>query len=221
MIRLFKHYVPHAVLLLGLVDIVLLMVTAEASWVLRAWQIGMTITPFTSRLGPILTFAVAVEISMVAVGVYGLEALQSVRFACVRLIVAVALGMIFISVFSFLCPGLTLWRSNALYAALIAPTLLTISRMLLGTALGSEAFKRRVMVLGAGPSTAMRSRAWAIMSSTSRRPRWCWRCRSAATRCPCRICCGSRPPASTSTSSRPSSSARPAESISPPRATAG
>ncbi len=154
MIRLFKHYVPHAVLLLGLVDIVLLMVTAEASWVLRAWQIGMTITPFTSRLGPILTFAVAVEISMVAVGVYGLEALQSVRFACVRLIVAVALGMIFISVFSFLFPGLTLWRSNALYAALIAPTLLTISRMLLGTALGSEAFKRRVMVLGAGPRAA-------------------------------------------------------------------
>jgi sugar transferase (PEP-CTERM system associated) len=153
-IRLFKHYVPHAVLLLGLVDVVLLMVTAEASWVLRAWQIGMTITPFTSRLGPILTFAIAVEIAMVAVGVYGLEALQSVRFACVRLIVAVALGMIFISVFSFLLPGMTLWRSNALYAALIAPTLLTISRMLLGTALGSEAFKRRVLVLGAGPRAA-------------------------------------------------------------------
>ena len=154
MIRLFKHYVPHAVLLLGLVDVVLLMVTAEASWVLRAWQIGMTITPFTARLGPILTFAVAVEVAMVAVGVYGLEALQSVRFACVRLIVAVALGMIFISVFSFLFPGVTLWRSNALYAALIAPTLLTISRMLLGTALGSEAFKRRVLVLGAGPRAA-------------------------------------------------------------------
>ena len=154
MIRLFKHYVPHAVLLLGLVDVVLLMVTAEASWVLRAWQIGMTITPFTARLGPILTFAAAVEVAMVAVGVYGLEALQSVRFACVRLIVAVALGMIFISVFSFLFPGVTLWRSNALYAALIAPTLLTISRMLLGTALGSEAFKRRVLVLGAGPRAA-------------------------------------------------------------------
>ncbi len=154
MIRVFKHYVPHAVLLLGLVDIVLLIVTAEASWVLRAWQIGMTITPATERLGPILTFAAAVEIAMIAVGVYGLEALQSVRFACVRLIVAVALGMIFISVFSFLFPGVTLWRSNALYAALIAPTLLTISRMLLGTALGSEAFKRRVMVLGAGPRAA-------------------------------------------------------------------
>ncbi len=154
MIRLFKHYVPHAVLLLGLVDIVLLMVTAEASWVLRAWQIGMAITPFTERLGPILTFAVAVEVAMVAVGVYGLEALQSVRFACVRLIVAVALGMIFISVLSFLFPGVTLWRSNALYAALIAPTLLTVSRMLLGTVLGSEAFKRRVLVLGAGPRAA-------------------------------------------------------------------
>ena len=154
MIRVFKHYVPYAVLLLGLVDIVLLLATAEASWILRAWQIGMAMTPITSRLGRILSFTVAVEVAMVAVGVYGLDALQSVRFACVRLIVAVAVGMIFLSVVSFLLPGETLWRSNALYAALIAPTLLTIARLVLGTTLGSQAFKRRVMVLGAGPRAA-------------------------------------------------------------------
>ncbi len=154
MIRLFKHYVPHAVLLLGLVDLVLLCCAAETSWVLRAWQIGMAIPPVTARLGPILTFAVAVETAMIAVGVYGVDALQSVRFACVRLMVAVALGMIMVSVFSFLLPGLTLWRSSGLYAALIAPTMLTVARLVLGSALGSESFKRRVMVLGAGARAA-------------------------------------------------------------------
>jgi sugar transferase (PEP-CTERM system associated) len=151
---LFKHYVPYAVLLLGLVDVVLLICAAEASWVLRAWQIGMAITPVAGRLGPILTFASAVEIAMIAVGVYGLDALQSVRFATVRLMVGVALGMIFVSVLSFLLPGLTLWRSNALYAALIAPTVLVLARLVLGSALGSESFKRRVLVLGAGPRAA-------------------------------------------------------------------
>jgi sugar transferase (PEP-CTERM system associated) len=153
-IRLFKHYVPHAVLLLGVVDIVLLVCAAETSWVLRAWQIGMTITPITTRIGPIITFASAVELAMIAVGVYGLDALQSVRFACVRIMVAVALGMIVVSVAAFLSPGLTLWRSNALYAALIAPTMLTLARLLLGSVLGSEAFKRRVLVLGAGARAA-------------------------------------------------------------------
>ncbi len=154
MIRLFKHYVPHAVLLLGLVDLVLLGCAAEMSWVLRAWQIGMAIPPVVDRLGPILTFTVAVETAMVAVGVYGVDALQSVRFACVRLMVAAALGMIMVSVFSFMFPGLTLWRSNGLYAALIAPTLLTLARIVLGSALGSESFKRRVLVLGAGARAA-------------------------------------------------------------------
>ncbi len=154
MIRLFKHYVPYAVLLLGVVDIVLLVAAAEISWQLRAWQIGMAITPIASRLGPLLTFAMAVEIALVAVGVYGTDALQSVRFAVVRLIVGVAVGMILVSVLSFLFPGLTLWRSNALYAALIAPTMLTLARVMLARTLGSEAFKRRVLVLGAGPRAA-------------------------------------------------------------------
>ncbi len=154
MIRLFKHYVPHAVLLLGVVDVALLVCAAEASWVLRAWQIGMAVTPVTHRLGPLLTFAMAVETALIAVGVYGLDALHSVRFAAVRLIVGVAVGMIFVSVMSFLFPGLTLWRSNALYAALIAPTMLTVARLMLGRSLGSEAFKRRVLVLGAGPRAA-------------------------------------------------------------------
>ena len=149
MIRLFKHYVPYAVLLLGLVDLALLMCAAEASWVLRAWQIGMGVTPVSTRLGPLISFAVAVELAMIAVGVYGVDALQSVRFAAVRLMVAVALGMIIVSIFSFLFPGFTLWRSNGLYATLIAPTLLTIARVLLGSLLGSSAFKRRVLVLGA------------------------------------------------------------------------
>ena len=41
MIRLFKHYIPHAVLLLALVDMVLLMTAAEFAWRVRADQLGI------------------------------------------------------------------------------------------------------------------------------------------------------------------------------------
>src|SRR3546814_14965320 len=41
MIRLFKHYVPNAVLLLGLLDIILLLAAAELGWVIRAHQIDL------------------------------------------------------------------------------------------------------------------------------------------------------------------------------------
>ena len=40
MIRLFKHYVPYPVLLLGLFDFVLLMLAAQAGWALRLWQMS-------------------------------------------------------------------------------------------------------------------------------------------------------------------------------------
>ena len=50
MFRLFKHYIPKAVLLLALFDAILLMAAAEAAWVLRAGQIGMTVEPLLPPL---------------------------------------------------------------------------------------------------------------------------------------------------------------------------
>ena len=154
MIRLFKHYVPHAVLLLGIVDFVMLVLAAEAGWVVRAHQIGMIVAPIATRVPQLLTFAVALQCAMVAVGVYGSEALQSWRFATARLLVAVSLGVILISLLFFLLPGLTLWRSNSAYAMAFAFLLLVIARLALGGVLGGEAFKRRVLVLGSGKRAA-------------------------------------------------------------------
>lgn len=150
MIRLFKHYVPHAVLLLGLLDFVLLLSAAETGWILRARQIGMDVDPIATRVAPLLSFAVAIQMGMIAVGVYGTEALQSIRFALARLLVAISLGVIFLSVMHFALPDLTLWRSNSLYAMGLAIALLLAVRLLLGSTLGGEAFKRRLVVLGAG-----------------------------------------------------------------------
>jgi sugar transferase (PEP-CTERM system associated) len=150
MIRLFKHYVPHAVLLLGLLDFITLLCSAEAAWVIRARQIGMDVDYILNRAGPLLSFAAALQVSMIAVGVYGNEALQSLRYATARLLVAISLGVIFLSLMYFMVPGLTLWRSNSLYAMVIASAALISVRILLGSMFGGEVFKRRLIVLGAG-----------------------------------------------------------------------
>lgn len=150
MVRIFKHYVPHAVVLLGVVDFIVLVCVAEAAWILRAHQIDMEVDHILNRAGPLISFAVALQVSMVAVGVYGNEALQSLRYAVARLLVAVSLGVIFLSVMYFLSPGLTLWRSNSLYAMIMATGALVLIRVLLGSMFGGDVFKRRLMVLGAG-----------------------------------------------------------------------
>ena len=150
MIRLFKHYVPHAVLLLGMVDFALLLLAGELGWVVRASQIGIAAGRFTERWVQLFSFALLIQMAMVAVGVYGSDALRSMRYAAARLLVAVSLGVIALSAFYFLVPARTLWRSNLFYAMFIAIGLLFANRLLLGTLLGAAAFRRRVLVLGSG-----------------------------------------------------------------------
>ena len=154
MIRLFKHYVPNAVLLLGLLDLVLLCVAGEVGWTLRATQIGMTVGPLTGRIPQLASFTFCMELAMIAVGVYGPDALQSFKFAGARLLVAISLGTLFLSLVFFLIPALTFWRSNLLYAMGLSIVLLVALRILLGKTLGSQVFKRRIVVLGAGPRAA-------------------------------------------------------------------
>ena len=154
MIRLFKHYVAHTVLLLGLADFLLLIAAGEAGWLLRLWQIGGEPDPDAARLPHLLTFAVTLQLAMVGVGVYGVDALRSMRIATARLVVAVSLGVLLLSLIFFLLPAVTFWRSNLLYAMLLGLAGLFALRLVLGQTLGSEAFKRRVLVLGAGPRAA-------------------------------------------------------------------
>lgn len=151
MIRLFKHYVPNAVLLIGVLDFFVLMAAAEAGWVLRAWQLGMAVEPVTTRLAQLIAFAVCLETTMVGVGAYGAQALHSMRFATARLLVATSLGVLFLSMIYYLVPALSFWRSNLVYALAFAPPALIGLRVAMGRVIGGQALKRRVVVLGAGP----------------------------------------------------------------------
>ena len=154
MIRLFKHYIPHGVLLLGLVDFVLLMLAADLAWNLRAGQIGMDPGHFGDRLLPLAGFAGTTQLAMVSVGVYGADALRSMRFACARLLVAISLAIIGLALIEFFIPGDNYWRSTLLYSMGLSIALLVGNRLLVGTFLGTSAFRRRVLVLGAGKRAA-------------------------------------------------------------------
>lgn len=154
MIRLFKHYVPHAVLLLGLVDFVLLMAAAELGWSMRAWQIGYPAGHMVEHLPQVLSFAVPLQIALMAVGAYAAASFLSLRFAAARLLVAISMGVILLSLIYFFFPDLTYWRSSLFFSMVIAVVLLVVVRGLLGRYLGGDRFKRRVILMGAGERAA-------------------------------------------------------------------
>ncbi len=154
MIRLFKHYVPYAVLFLALLDCALLIAAAEIGYRMRIHQLGSLVEPIDTRLPQLLIYAAALATAMMAVGVYGADSLQSLRRAAARLLVAISLGVILLSAVYFLSPQLGFWRSNLLYAMGLSAVFLVAIRVLLGKMLGSHVFKRRVVVLGAGARAA-------------------------------------------------------------------
>ena len=154
MFRLFKHYVPHAVVWLALIEFLALLGSAEGAWHLYARQAGFDAGSLGDRWLPLLTFGLANSLAMMATGMYGNEGLRSMRFATARLLAAISLGVIFLSVLGFLLPTATLWRANSLYAMLLAIAALFLIRLVLTQSSGAEAFRRRILVLGAGPRAA-------------------------------------------------------------------
>jgi sugar transferase (PEP-CTERM system associated) len=150
MIRLFKHYIPHAVLLLGLIDLVLLYFAGEAAWQLRAQQLGIDVGPASDRVASLCIYVLVVQLAMISVGVYGSDALRSMRFALARILVAVSLAILALTFIDFVVPGLDFWRSTLVYAMIISMVCLLANRLIVGGLLGAGAFRRRVLVLGAG-----------------------------------------------------------------------
>ncbi|HEY6868260.1 MAG TPA: sugar transferase, partial [Novosphingobium sp.] len=150
MVRLFKHYIPHAVILLGLFDVVLLALAAELGWRIRAGQIGIDIGAALDRGWQLGGFTACMLTAMIAVGVYGTDATRSLRYAGARILVAISLGTIGLSFVDWLFNGAHFWRSTLAYAMLNAVTFLMANRMIVGGILGANAFRRRVLVLGAG-----------------------------------------------------------------------
>lgn len=150
MIRLFKHYIPHAVILVGALDLLLLYAAGDLSWRLRAAQIGMDPGSVADRFWQLCGYAGVMLTAMIAVGVYGHEALRSMRYATARLLVAVSFGIIGLAFLDFVAGGGNFWRSTLAYAMIGSVFALVLNRMIVGAAVGAEAFRRRILVLGAG-----------------------------------------------------------------------
>ena len=161
MIRLFKHYIPHAVLLLGLLDLGLLVLASEAAWQWRAHQIGMNPGDFSGRGVALVGTALVIWLAMIAVGVYGPYALRSLRFAGARVLVAISLGIIALAVVDFLFPSDMFWRSTLLYTMGLAIVVLVADCLLLNSFLDSSAFREK-------PETGFAIVAYIAMSEAQR-----------------------------------------------------
>ena len=162
MVRLFRQHLPTPLLALGLIELVLLFISVELAWSLRAAQIGIEQTPLSDRMGGLVTFTLVTWFAMLAVGVYHAASYRSSRVAVTRMAVAISAAVIMLAVIFFFFPDVALWRSISLYAVIFAFVSVLIARWLFLRLVGWKRFRRRVLVLGAGARAAKLERLAAM-----------------------------------------------------------
>ena len=150
MIRLFKHYLPRPLLILGLVEVGLIFLSAVLGWELRLAQIGAGDRSVAGRLPELIAYTVTVYIVMLGVGSYQLSSFRSIRMTGARLILAMLLSIVVLSIVLLFIPTLNVWRSALLYAIVIALALLMGVRLLFLSAIGWQRFREPVLVIGSG-----------------------------------------------------------------------
>ena len=149
MIRLFRHYFPRSLFILGLLEIAILFLSAVLAWRFRMYQIDGTAS-ISGRLPELCVYAFTMYVLMLGVGAYQLSSFRSARSTGARVLLAFVLGILILSAGFFLFPTLELWRSVLFYAVIISLVLIFFVRFVFLSLIGFRRFRQPIIVVGAG-----------------------------------------------------------------------
>ncbi len=151
MFRLFRHYIPKSLFFLGLIEAVLLGLSITGALYLRYWMIDIA-PPGVSEHLLDLAFYVAINlVVMLALGLYQHGTCLDLKVVSGRLIASFGLSFVLISIIFYIYPTILIWRSVFLIAVIFSFIVILIARAIFSAYADHSRFKRRVLVLGAGP----------------------------------------------------------------------
>jgi len=152
MVRLFGHYVSKTFILLGIVETLLLQATIP----LGVWLRFPDVVPQSAE-APIfplwpkaLTYSLIIVLCLVAVGLYHRDNRITSSGIFLRIIIALALGSLAMSLVFYVFPSLFLGRGAFGYALALSLPLLMISRALFQRTTGRQVWHRHVLIVGTG-----------------------------------------------------------------------
>ncbi len=158
MIRLFRHYVPGSLLLLGVAEFAALMASvyvgagAELKLLGGGSAHGLALDTLLPRA---FIFAVVMYSAMTAMGLYWRQLRAgSIWNIAVRVIAAFLLGLVALSLIFYVVPDMFIGRGALGFALLIALAGVLGARVTHYTLSDHEALKARVMVVGTGRKAA-------------------------------------------------------------------
>ena len=154
MVRLFKHYVPHSFLILGVIEVVILMSSIYLGASLRFASEDEPLKSVGPLLPKALVFALVMISVMTAVGLYKSNLRDGVAGMLLRIGISIVLGLAAMSFVFYLFPALFLGRGAFGLAFSVALSGIVLTRIIFFKVVNQDTMKRRILVLGTGKRAA-------------------------------------------------------------------
>lgn len=155
MIRIFRHYVPRSLVLLGTTEALVLFCSVYAGVRMGLMDFNPTVKLLVGGVWPkAVLYTVVVMLLMVTVGLYQRGLRDELRGLVLRVIVAFVLAVIVMTVVTGLFPGISIGRQAMTLTLVVSFIGVLGFRTLLHKYSERSVFKRRTLVLGAGRMAA-------------------------------------------------------------------
>ncbi len=155
-IRLFRHYIPMAYVLLGVLETLAFVLAFYAGVQIRFWDADpATVDKVLPIFPKAVVFAAALILCMGAMGLYQRHTRDGFEGLMLRALAAFALSLLPLSLMFYFAPGLYLGRGALALAYLLSFFAVALLRGLFIRISDQSLLKRRVLVLGTGKKAAM------------------------------------------------------------------
>ncbi|HFD91985.1 MAG TPA: TIGR03013 family PEP-CTERM/XrtA system glycosyltransferase [Gammaproteobacteria bacterium] len=155
MVRIFRHYVPSSFLVLGFIEVLVLMAAVYGGISIRFGgdlaEAGESFPVFPNAL----TFAIVTILAMTSMGLYERHLREGTWGMVVRILGALLISFLLMSMVFYLLPSLALWRGALGLSWLLALMGILGVRLAFAMLVDQEKLKRRILVLGTGKKAAM------------------------------------------------------------------
>ncbi len=150
MVRVFRHYIPTAFVLLGVIEALILILSVYLGVSLRFWGSETALNYDGGLFGKALLFSIVMLSAMTFMGLYQRHMREGVEGVLIRVAAGLALGLVLLSIVYYVFPSATLGRGEFALASFFALTCILAVRFVFVRYLDDDTGNRRILVLGVG-----------------------------------------------------------------------
>ena len=160
MIRIFRHYIPKTLFVLGGIEILILLISFEISYQVHVYNGIPTVWVAEGGIGKTAVFVVVMVAMMTAMGLYHRNSRDEFTGVVLRVLLSFAAGFVLLSILYYAVPDLLVGRGVMVLGLAFAFSGVFLSRLAFSKYLdGEDTAKEQILIVGSGNAASLINRA--------------------------------------------------------------